>query len=232
MMIIDSFERLFDLRLSFLRNDSKYRFSPESADCTGYEVDQISLLERCAQTTLFLVKELQASTDVVEAMTASSVVLNSDPSSNSLPSLRTSLDQDSERAQFLMKLAPRIRRLETNTISSLSFWTEQILMRLQDRKPMEKNLDSSETKADEAFEKPSESELQLMIGHCMRGLALLGRGKEVENIFARVAIMYVTTFFVLVVLILLMGPVFILSILFFSDSRSKSDSVSVFLWMP
>jgi len=88
-----------------------------------------------------------------------------------------------------MKLAPRIRRLETNTISALSFWTEQILRRLQDRKPMEKNLDSSETKADEAFEKPSESELQLMIGHCMRGLALLGRGKEVENIFARVAIM-------------------------------------------
>jgi hypothetical protein len=36
---------------------------------------------------------------------------------------------------------------------------------------------------------PPEDELLLMIGHCMRGLALLGRGKEVENIFARVAIM-------------------------------------------
>jgi hypothetical protein len=31
--------------------------------------------------------------------------------------------------------------------------------------------------------------LLLMLGHCMRGLALLGRGKEVESIFARVAIM-------------------------------------------
>lgn len=29
----------------------------------------------------------------------------------------------------------------------------------------------------------------LMIGHCLRGLALLGKGKEAENVFARVAIM-------------------------------------------
>ena len=31
-----------------------------------------------------------------------------------------------------------------------------------------------------------------MIGHCLRGLALLGKGKEAENVFARVAIMYVS----------------------------------------
>ena len=152
-------------------------------------VDQVSLLERCAQTTLFLVKELQASNDIVAAMTASNVILNNDPSSNSLPSMRTSLEQDSERAQFLMKLAPRIRRLESDTIAALSFWTEQILKRLQDRKRSETDELESEEKTDNIFEVPSETELQLMIGHCMRGLALLGRGKEVENIFARVAIM-------------------------------------------
>ena len=28
-----------------------------------------------------------------------------------------------------------------------------------------------------------------MIGHCLRGLALLGKGKEAESVFARVAIM-------------------------------------------
>jgi len=151
--------------------------------------DQMMLLERCAQTTLFLVKELQASTDIVAAMTASNVILSSESSSNSLPSMRNLLDQDSERAQFLMKLAPQIRRLESNTISSLSFWTEQILKRLQDRKRSEKDQQLSEEKSDNEFEIPSESELQLMTGHCMRGLALLGRGKEVENIFARVAIM-------------------------------------------
>ena len=150
-------------------------------------VDQVSMLERCAQTTLFLVKELQASNDIVAAMTASSIVQNSDSSDNTLPSLRTSLDQDSERAQFLMKLAPRIRCLESDTIMALSFWTEQILKKIQDRKRFEK--DTSEEKVDGSSGTPSENELQLMVGHCMRGLALLGRGKEVENIFARVAIM-------------------------------------------
>jgi len=152
-------------------------------------VDQVSMLERCAQTTLFLVKELQASNDIVAAMTATNAILSSDPSSNSLPSMRTSLDQDSERAQFLMKLAPRIRRLESDTISALSFWTEQILKRIQDQKRFQKDQQLSEEKIENAFETPSENDLQLMIGHCMRGLALLGRGKEVENIFARVAIM-------------------------------------------
>ena len=88
-----------------------------------------------------------------------------------------------------MKLAPRIRRLESDTISALSFWTERILMRVQDRKRLENDQQLSEEKIENTFETPSENDLQLMIGHCMRGLALLGRGKEVENIFARVAIM-------------------------------------------
>lgn len=38
-------------------------------------------------------------------------------------------------------------------------------------------------------EERSEEDLLLMLGHAMRGLALLGRGKEVESVFARVAIM-------------------------------------------
>lgn len=153
------------------------------------KMDQISLLERCAQTTLFLVKELQASTDIVAAMTASNVILSSDLPSHALPSMRTSLDQDSERAQFVMKLAPRIRHLESDIISSLSFWTEHILMRFQDQKRSEKDQELSEEKSDNEFETLDGNVVQLMIGHCMRGLALLGRGKEVENIFARVAIM-------------------------------------------
>ena len=103
--------------------------------------------------------------------------------------MRTPLDQDSERAQFVMKLASRIRRLESDTISSLSFWTEIILKKIQDRKRLVSDQQSFEEKNDCNFVTPSENELQLMIGHCMRGLALLGRGKEVENIFARVAIM-------------------------------------------
>mmetsp|Transcript_13511 Transcript_13511/g.31764 ORF Transcript_13511/g.31764 Transcript_13511/m.31764 type:complete len:821 (-) Transcript_13511:438-2900(-) len=158
-------------------------------DESSGKLDQIALLERCAQTTLFLVKELQSSTDVVAAMTAKNIISSSESSSKSLPSIRTPLHQDLERAQFVLKLAPRIRRLESDTISSLCFWTENTLKRFQDRKQSVKNPQSFEEKRDDNFETPSENELELMIGHCMRGLALLGRGKEVENIFARVAIM-------------------------------------------
>lgn len=153
------------------------------------KLDQISSLERCAQTTLFVVQELQASTDIVSSMTANNSVTGKNSSSNStLPSMRTLLDDDSERAQFLMKLAKRIRRLESDTILSLSFWIEQILKRLQDL-----HLSKSGERNGDQFDVPSENELLLMLGSCMRGLALLGRGKEVENIFARVAIMPLIT---------------------------------------
>jgi hypothetical protein len=118
----------------------------------------------------------------MSALTASKVV--SADSSNSLPSMRTPLDEDTERAQFLMKLAPRIRRLESDTIISLTHRMEQTLRSLQQRR--EGRLDNTE---EDDNKLPPEEDLLLMLGHCMRGLALLGRGKEVENVFARVAIM-------------------------------------------
>ena len=97
-----------------------------------------------------------------------------------LPSLRGQLDYDTEQAQFWMKLAPRIRRLESDTIAALANRMEETLKYLQQVR---------EGTIEDAGELPSEDELLLMLGHCMRGLALLGRGKEVENIFARTAIM-------------------------------------------
>lgn len=97
-----------------------------------------------------------------------------------------------ERAQFLMKLAPRIRRLESDTVIALTHRIEEILKTIQDRRKAEE--DSSEEQTIQTSASPSVNDLLLMIGHCMRGLALLGRAKEVENIFARVAIMYVAAF--------------------------------------
>ena len=136
-----------------------------------------------------MVNELEVSTDIVAAVTAIDIIPSSDPLSKSLPSMQNPLGKDPERAQFVMKLAPRIRRLESDTISSLAFWTEFILKSLQDKKRLDDEQQLSEGKIVIHFETPSENELHLMIGHCMRGLAILGRGKEVENIFARVAIM-------------------------------------------
>lgn len=185
------------------------------------KLDHLSSLERCAQTTLFLVKDLQASTEVVAALTASKIsgstleqhpkdVSSSGTSGSSanksntntattalLPSMRTPLEDDTERAQFLMKLAPRIRRLESGTITSLTYQMEVTLQSIQENRRQklesEDNDGTGQSNDDDDDDKEGdeidESDLLLMIGHCMRGLALLGRGKEVENIFARVAIM-------------------------------------------
>jgi conserved oligomeric Golgi complex subunit 2 len=103
--------------------------------------------------------------------------------SGSLPSLRAPLEDDTERPQFLMKLAPRIRRLESDSIASLSHRMEDVLNRLRMLRERDSQDDPLEGEA------RSEPELLLMLGHAMRGLALLGRGKEVESVFARVAIM-------------------------------------------
>lgn len=93
-----------------------------------------------------------------------------------MPSLHTPLQPDSERAEFLLQLAPRIRRLESDTVACLSQRFENFL------------------KANEE-ERKSQSSL-LLIGHCIRGLAILGRGSDVESIFARVAIMPIVRPFV------------------------------------
>jgi len=144
-------------------------------------VEHVASLERCAHATLCLVQDLQASTDKVTAITASKVSLTAaGDGSKALPSLRSPLEDDTERAQFWMKLSPRIRRLESDTIAALTYHMEETLKTLQQlREGNIEDLDSV----------PSENELLLMLGHCMRGLALLGRGKEVESIFARTAIM-------------------------------------------
>lgn len=153
------------------------------------ELDHVLSLERAAHTTLCLVQDLQSSNAQVTAMTtakstgADTQNATSTTSSASLPSLRTPLEDDTERAQLLLKLAPRIRRLESDSIISLSHRMEDVLNCL--RQLREKDPQDGTANEDER----SESDLLLMLGHAMRGLALLGRGKEVEGVFARVAIM-------------------------------------------
>jgi conserved oligomeric Golgi complex subunit 2 len=127
------------------------------------------------------VQDLQSSTDKLSALTASKIT-QTDSSKSALPSIKAPLEEDTERSQFLMKLAPRIRRLESDTIISLTHRMEEVLKSLQKRR--ERRLEE-----DEISQISSEEELLLMMGHCMRGLAFLGRGKEAESIFARVAIM-------------------------------------------
>lgn len=103
--------------------------------------------------------------------------------------MRTPLQEDTERAQFVMKLAPRIRRLESDTIMSLTYRMEKTLRNLQVlRDGFSPSIEEGQRHPQEPMQ-TNENDLLLMLGNCMRGLALLGRGKEVENSFARVAIM-------------------------------------------
>ena len=151
------------------------------------ELDHVLSLERAAHTTLCLVQDLQSSNAQVTAMTTAKATAaateEGGTTAASLPSLRAPLEDDTERAQLLLKLAPRIRRLESDSITSLSFRMEDVLNRL--RQLREHDPQDGPLKDEER----SESDLLLMLGHAMRGLALLGRGKEVESVFARVAIM-------------------------------------------
>jgi hypothetical protein len=100
-----------------------------------------------------------------------------------VPAIRTLLADDSEQAQFILKLAPRIRRLEADAIKCLNQHLEALLQRLQACRE-QTTLENNDTNAN-----TSEHDILLFLGHIMRGLALLGRGKDVESTFARVAIM-------------------------------------------
>jgi conserved oligomeric Golgi complex subunit 2 len=161
------------------------------------QVDHVLSLERAAHTTLYLIQDLQSSTAQVSSPTTLS-------DSSTLPSLRTPLDRDTERAQFLMKLAPRIRRVESETITCLTIRLELVLNQLQRRQGnglqsegqaevrirMTPRIKTCTDTPHSPFHTVSLQGL-LIIGHCMRALALLGKGKEAEHVFARVAIMYV-----------------------------------------
>jgi hypothetical protein len=68
------------------------------------------------------------------------------------------LEEDTERAQFIMKLAPRIRRLETDTISCLTLRLESVLKRLQQRRegnPMEEQSEGQSSGQEEVRRKDS-----------------------------------------------------------------------------
>jgi len=146
------------------------------------ELDHVASLERTACTALSLLQDLHTSSEQVSVLTSK---LPGADASN-LPSIHTPLESDTERAQFVMKLAPRIRRLESDTILSLTIRLETILKKVQ----REREANSIYSGMENGGAKNcNQQEDIMMIGHCLGGLALLGKGQEAESIFARVAIM-------------------------------------------
>jgi hypothetical protein len=92
-----------------------------------------------------------------------------------------------EKSRFLMKLAPRIRRLESDTAKCLVGKLEELLACV--RNDLMENGEDDADANELNRRKGRKEELLLMIGNCLRGLALLGKGVDAESAFARVAIM-------------------------------------------
>ena len=172
---------------------------------TYIELDRSTSLERAAYTTLHLLQELQSSSAQVSSMTQTPIKATTNNNNiDSLPSLTTT-DASSnyyystgvsgviiEKSRFLMKLAPRIRRLESDTVKCLVVRLEGLLMQVRhlEEEDCRKSNDESGSSGHDDDDGRKEK-LLLMIGHCLRGLALLGKGADAESAFARVAIMYV-----------------------------------------
>lgn len=108
---------------------------------------------------------------------------------NTLSKLLSANDSDIngviiEKSRFLMKLSPRIRKLESDTAKALVRKLEELLTCIRNN-AMEQHHDNDSKKRDIM----AIDNLLLMVGNCLRGLALLGKGAEAESAFARVAIM-------------------------------------------
>jgi len=202
-------------------------------------LDHASSLERAAYTTLNLLQELQSSTAEVSAITmmggsnndantssdnAAAGDDNATGNNNNLPSLNDMSSSANgsggingvimEKSRFLMKLAPRIRRLESDTAKCLVGRLESLLTKVRHLTEEENDNDnnnsmnmsddydddvnannddrqeSSHTRQLEAERRRHiRNSLLLTISSCLRGLALLRKGPDAESAFARVAIM-------------------------------------------
>eukprot|EP00594_Rhizosolenia_setigera_P004895 CAMPEP_0178943356 /NCGR_PEP_ID=MMETSP0789-20121207/2541_1 /TAXON_ID=3005 /ORGANISM="Rhizosolenia setigera, Strain CCMP 1694" /LENGTH=861 /DNA_ID=CAMNT_0020622941 /DNA_START=41 /DNA_END=2623 /DNA_ORIENTATION=+ len=188
------------------RNSGKKQESKdnEDEDLVIDYMEYVSSLERAAYITLHLIQELKHCSD----QTTSSILnpIQNQPADSFLASNQT-LAMDSEKSRFLMTLSPRIRKLESDAIKAL---VKQLEITVENVKSLSEDEDDENAiveKADKTSKKgnnlrsestgeydfwsheySAEEENLLAFGHCLRGLALLGRGKEAESAFARVAI--------------------------------------------
>lgn len=191
----------------FETKKSQPSLSDESDIGALNDIDHIASLERAAHTTLQLIHELKSSNDAMFDPKGSEIDGSHDgrtkktENSKELPSMNTPLPTDKEKARFLMKLAPRIRRLESDTVKALTARLDMILtdMLMKSKRNETFQFISEEEKMHYGrllnnmdhnnHPKMQDQTDNLKIGHCLRGLAILGRGKQAESTFARVASM-------------------------------------------
>ncbi len=171
-------------------------------DISEEELNHMASLERVGHTTLHLMQQLQSSSEqITAALTVGNVNVNVNGNGNPAAhagkdniNFNTPLPGDTERAQFIMKLAPRIRALEKTCAQILARHLERVLkrrMNLYQHSKDEKNANGSQGAPVVIHVKsayPNSNEL-LALGHLFRSFTLLNRASDAESIFARVAIM-------------------------------------------
>jgi hypothetical protein len=140
-------------------------------------------LERCAHTCLRLLQQLTSSHDVLNNITKTT---SKKTGITSYQTGATNSSPLSEQALFLHKLSNRIHSLESSTTRCLLTNLDAVLSQIRKQAAVRNSEGSSSSNA------PSSSSMDvhlMAIGHCLRGLALLSKGKDAESVFARVATM-------------------------------------------
>ena len=168
-----------------LEQDSKKFYRDDNND----ELDYMASLERVAHATLHLMQQLQSSSDQVTAALTTPQRKDHDGKGNNMPSMNTPLPQDTEMAQFMMKLAPRIRALEKNAYTVIGKHLERVLKRRMQVVNDGNGFGGAAKKEKENNHHGQNQNELLLLGHLFRSFALLGRGSDAESIFARVAVM-------------------------------------------
>jgi len=149
------------------------------------ELHRMASLERTAHATLILTQQLQASSNQV-----TQTLSHKNQSSSSTLSMDTPLPQDTEWAQFIMKLAPRIRALEKIVNQAIGHHLERVLGKT--RMVSSATADATTTRTEGRFNQELACRMEqdlVILGHLFRSFAILDRGTDAEGIFANVAIM-------------------------------------------
>ena len=176
---------------------------------TEQELNHMASLERVAHTTLHLTQQLQSSSEqITAALSSTNTNTNTNTNTTSDPkemnvNTNTPLLGDTERAQFTMKLAPRIRALEKNSTHVIGTHLERVLrrrMHLYQTKHNDRHGTFSDhdndndndemiSSSSSSSSSNSNSNELLILGHLFRSFTLLNKASDAESTFARVAIM-------------------------------------------
>ena len=178
----------------------EFKFTSSTFTSLEEELHQMASLERTAHATLILTQQLQASSNQV-TLTLNNNNTNANANANASSnanannatktlSMDTPLPQDTERAQFIMKLAPRIRVLEKNVNHAIAQHLERVLKkRMAHHGHQGPNPNQHHDQRSHSHTTPAAQTDLLILGHLFRSFALLNRGTDAQAIFANVAIM-------------------------------------------